>query len=214
LFIAEQAIVDHQKLEDERAEEVKKELETKLYTDLQSSSSTSDPRELSLKFMYTAPKEAKSSTNEQGAPKTVDYSLKFRPTPPNTGEDDMVKAFRAKLQQNIAPNTLIEKNELLNENDEYLQRKAEFEFEERNNKIKSNPNFGSSTRHSALEKDIGKRRRLGLTQEEQETRFSFLKNAPTVKKLFLLFLLLLLILILLFACFIFDDFLKAVLSII
>ena len=179
LFIAEQTVTDREKNEHERNDEIKKELETKSYQNLQSLSTLNDPRHNDLKFMYSQPKDSNSSSS---AP------LKQSSSSSNTHveqEDNMVKAFKQKLEKknNSSSDTTT--------NDEQQQQQYTDNTKEKihtnatssstnNAKTARTDSFGASAHRSKLEDITGKKRRIGLSQAELSDRFSFLKNAPVV----------------------------------
>jgi hypothetical protein len=171
--VAEQSVADRLKSEEERNQEIKKELEANEFELMQVGTGVVDPRNTALKFMYSQPKSEKSQSSSMNQTNT-------------NGEDDMVREFKRKMEQKNNPDNLTDianNNNDDNNNDDETNIKMENHSQaqedfERKRKLKSDPNFGASVRRSKLEIEAGKKQRVGLTQEEQAERFSFLKNAP------------------------------------
>ena len=190
LFIAEQTVTDREKNEHERNDEIKKELETKSYQNLQSLSTLNDPRHNDLKFMYSQPKDSNSSSS---AP------LKQSSSSSNTHvdqEDNMVKAFKQKLEKknNSSSDTTNDDQQQQQQqctDNEQQQIKANYITTSttiNNTKAGRTDSFGASAHRSKLEDITGKKRRIGLSQAELSDRFSFLKNASMVSNKYTIFI--------------------------
>jgi len=186
VFIAEQTVADRHRAEEERGQQILRESEEQMMSSLQgqsssssssaksssSSSSSSDPRSSGLHFMYNQPKSEKKGLQST----QPEIYLGDR-------DDDMVRAFRQKISNATSNLTTIGEEIIKNQGseDEYEETDAlnsAVEEEARLRKLKSDPNFGASAHRSKLEIETGKRRKVGLTQEEQAERFPCLKNAP------------------------------------
>ena len=126
--------------------------------------------------MYAAPKDEKTKSNKPNTSSSMSSSSSNQV---NDGEDDMVKAFRQKLiKKQGGCDTTDEQHEDMDNYEEHDTEQDMLDREQKR-KLKTNPNFGASARYSNLERIAGKKRRYGLTQDEQAERFAFLKNAPT-----------------------------------
>ena len=176
LFIAEQTVTDREKNEHERNDEIKKELETKSYQNLQSLSTLNDPRHNDLKFMYSQPKDSNSSSS---APLKQSSSNNTQVDQ----EDNMVKAFKQKLEKknsSSSDTTNDEQQQQQCTDSEQQQTHINNNTTSTTTKTARTDSFGASAHRSKLEDITGKKRRIGLSQAELSDRFSFLKNAPMV----------------------------------
>lgn len=170
-------MADRKRIEEERAQEVLKEAEMVAYE--KSEGTGKDPRTSALKFMYSQPlkKESSSSTSSSSSGKDDKVVGKhFECTVGADGDDEMVRRFREKLTKK--KNDEHQDGSVSDEEHFYSVAPENREAKKNLIKKKLDPNFGASAHQSALEKETGKRRRLGLTMDEQAERFSFLKNAP------------------------------------
>lgn len=175
VFVAEQSVADRIRAEEERAQQILKESEELTISSLQDhhSSKSKDPRRSSLNFMYNQPKSEKKNGGQNVQQPEIYLGNR---------DDDMVRAFREKISNATnSSRTLDAKDDLVKsdyeEKDEGDATDNATE-EARLRKLKAGTNFGASAHRSKLEIETGKRRKVGLTQEEQAERFSFLKNAP------------------------------------
>ena len=144
-----------------------------------------DPRNSSLKFMYSIPQSqdssANSSNNAASTHRAVDKLTQSSASsgiyvPP--GQDDKdVQKFRAKLhavQNNTTTiydnNSVRKKNDSNNEisSHEAISAFVESQINQQElQKLKSQPNFGKSAKYTKLESDVGRKRKLGMTHDEQ-----------------------------------------------
>lgn len=173
LFIAEQKQAEKNEKETESAKEVMKEKEMQHYESI-GSMDFRDPRTAALKFMYSAPQskgqEGSKNSNKQMA-SVKDYEAKIDE---KTGDDEMVKAFRAKLVQT----KLKSLGDLSAQQDQAAAYDVAEPYEpEQPGDAKSSSRPKGAPPISALEKEVGKRR-TQLTHEEMGERFAVLKNAP------------------------------------
>jgi CBF1 interacting corepressor len=171
LFIAEQSIADRRRSEEERSQEVKKELDIQSYAQIdhdRRQGGNQDPRYADLKFMYAQP-----VCTVDGKKKELSTSNPFI----GEEDDEAVQKFKMQMRRATEGPSSSADYELEDDipdssNDFSDQRKA------RNSAVKSNPNFSARNSQSALEKAVGKRRHEGQTLDEQQERFAFLKGAP------------------------------------
>lgn len=185
LFIKEQAFNDKKRKEDEAAREVSKERQMKEFEEL-GKMQARDPKESSLSFMYVQPNKDKTKAgsaeggSNDAAPNAVFHD--------STEDDAAVKAFKESLRRHRERDTqhpssssssTSDRDQVEKHRDADALKAQQFEREQQLRKIKADPNFAASSRQSALEREVGRRHDPGLTQEEQEERFPFLKDAPT-----------------------------------
>lgn len=175
LFIAEQNQAEKNEREVQSAKEVMKEKEMQSYETM-GAMEVRDPRSSALKFMYAAPQ---SKDQTEGKNVTVmaslqDYESKIDKA---TGDDDMVRAFKAKIIQSK------------------LNKLADLSSSAASEEHVAGPTFidppqdllgghkasksHAAPQQSALEREVGGRRsRADLTHTQLEERFACLKNAP------------------------------------
>lgn len=175
LFIAEQNQAEKNDREIQSAKEVQKEKEMQSY-EAMGAMEARDPRSSALKFMYAAPqsKDQLEGKNVKVMASLQDYESKIDQA---TGDDDMVRAFKAKIiqsklnkladlsssatsEQHVAGPTFIDPPpDLL---DSHITSKSH-----------------TQSQQSALEREVGGRRsKAALTHTQLEERFACLKNAP------------------------------------
>eukprot|EP01039_Chlorochromonas_danica_P003453 gene3453-3782_t len=168
MFIAEEKTSHREEQEKELAIQIMKEKELQSLEGL-GQAPERDPRASSLKFMYAAPSHLKD--------KKGSHHLLAVPAPPTldaNGDDDQVRAFKAKLYKkegdssfnassSSAPPPPSDDNEAEEEEEEEEQGADKRDFQ----------------RLSELEKLSGRRRKEVVTAEAMAQRHPSLKNAPT-----------------------------------
>jgi CBF1 interacting corepressor len=170
LFVAEQQTAEKNDREVELAKEVAKERDIQHFENM-GSMEFRDPRTAALKFMYAAPQSKDAETPKKDNKRMAsikDYEAKIDE---RTGEDEMVRAFKAKIAQ-----TKLKRlgeaaaQDQLQPHDVYPPEDASYE--------EANSARSRVPQHlSALEKEVG-RRRSEVTHEQMVERFAVLKNAP------------------------------------
>lgn len=175
VFIAEEKTKQHAESERELALQVAKERELQGYEGL-GKAPEQDPRHASLKFMYNAPATAKGKEK-------IDLLAKAAPVQlDENGDDEHVRAFRAKFTSNSKSN-----DQSSSSNDavvEYLvplpPGSKGFEGDGADD-LEDPPAVDAPTPHyhqTALEQAIGRKKQAIVTIDEQVTRHPRLKNAP------------------------------------
>jgi CBF1 interacting corepressor len=177
IFIAEEKQAEKNEREVESAKEVMKEKEMQHYEQC-GSMDFRDPRTSALKFMYATPmtkEDDKDGKNTKRMASVMDYESKIDH---KTGDDEMVRAFRAKIVQTklkSLSDTLAQQKTAGEQDMEYDVEVPAQHTEQIDNhhggKRKAAPAV------SALEKEVGKRR-TELTHDQMQERFAVLKNAP------------------------------------
>jgi CBF1 interacting corepressor len=176
IFIAEEKQAEKNEREVESAKEVMKEKEMQHYEQC-GSMDFRDPRTSALKFMYATPMakdDDKDGKNTKRMASVMDYESKIDN---KTGDDEMVRAFRAKIVQTKLKSlseSLVQQRTASEEGTEYEVEIPAQQFDQadsRNAKRKAAPAV------SALEKEVGKCR-TELTHDQMQERFAVLKNAP------------------------------------
>jgi CBF1 interacting corepressor len=176
IFIAEEKQAEKNEREVESAKEVMKEKEMQHYEQC-GSMDFRDPRTSALKFMYATPMakdDEKDGKNTKKMASVMDYESKIDH---KTGDDEMVRAFRAKIVQTKLKSlseSLVQQKTVGEEGAQYeveVPANQSEHTESRSSKRKAAPAV------SALEKEVGKRR-TELTHDQMQERFAVLKNAP------------------------------------
>ena len=175
VFMAEQEAKLRAEQEREAAAEVRRERELQQHEkegDLQ----RRDPRDAGLKFMYSLPTSKKTGSQREGEEcsdeeeEVVVASADPKIYVPAGEEDDDVKKFRAKWAkkngevQEEAEETKEKQCEL---NERVDEREGNIIAQQQDaSKWKTDPNFGQSAHYSRLERAVGRKRSLGVTQQE------------------------------------------------
>jgi hypothetical protein len=138
-----------------------------------------DPRNSSLKFMYSVPSNVKGKAK---ADLMITESRNAQLD--ENGDDEYVRAFKAKLQKQDTSKqaTSSSSSSTFHENDEdtagfHNKFNGKEEIQSDSNNIDSQskpPHFYQS----ALEVELGRNKQKLMTYEEQVSRHPFLKNAP------------------------------------
>lgn len=177
IFIKEEKTTQRNEQEKEKSLQVMKERELQAYEGL-GQAPDRDPRNSSLKFMYSAPAAGKGK-DEKG--KKVDLLAKPQPASlDENGDDEFVRQFRAKF---------VKKSPQQQEEEEQQHEQAQtqiYDDQHEGNNIGTNfqPSSSSSQqrRYGAdqrkLEKEVGRRTSSVPSFTDQGERHVVLKNAP------------------------------------
>lgn len=172
LFIAEQNQAVKNEREVESAKEVLKEKEMLSY-EAMGAMEVRDPRNSALKFMYSVPlaKEEEGKKAAKGMASLQDYEAKIDQA---TGDDDMVRAFKAKIIQSKLKSLADISG---NKAEEGIAGPTFIDPPQDYSKGKTTQT--SASNQSALEREVGGRRiKADLTHDQLGERFACLKNAP------------------------------------
>jgi CBF1 interacting corepressor len=169
IFIKEEKTSQRNELEKEKSLQVMKERELQAYEGL-GQAPDRDPRNSSLKFMYSAPAAGKGK-DEKG--KKIDLLAKPQPASlDDNGDDEFVRQFRAKFTKKT--NEQEQAQQLPPEDPELYQTDSNF--------APSSSSSSSQQRPVAdqrkLEIDVGRRTSSVPTFSDQGERHPLLKNAP------------------------------------
>lgn len=197
VFVTEENKKKHLEQEKELALQVAKERELQMYEDLGKAPEL-DPRNASLKFMYHAPaaltKSKKVDDADDGKKKDnsnekIDVLAKEAPVKlDENGDDDHVRAFRAKFLPSTANNASSIHAEHSEEElvfgplpppipqDDHDSEDT-VSIEEDN--AKAAALLPTHYHQSSLEQAIGRKKQAILTADELQARHPILKNAPT-----------------------------------
>eukprot|EP01036_Dinobryon_divergens_P034379 gene34379-44413_t len=179
LFIAEETAANRTEREKESAEEYRRERELLEYENIAQTMPSApdgnkswaahkahqDPRQTSLKFMYSMPKP-------KGKGKEIDKDGRhYEPAVDENGEDEMVKRFKEKIRSRQA------EKESSSSNGHHTGNEAgddDQEFDQ----TKTSSSSIHTHKQSQLEREAGRRAKAFLTHEEMAARHPALKNAP------------------------------------
>lgn len=169
VYLSEQDKLDIKNKEDKLAQEVKKEREIQEYEAL-GSIEQRDPRSAALKFMYSMP------IVENDKKKSAVVGKHYEPKIDADGDDEMVKKFKARLagESSSSSNSAVGTSQSVESIDDA----------DNSNRSHIAPEWGGFGKgavllpQSALEKNVGKKTQIGLTNDELVERHPFLKNAP------------------------------------
>ena len=173
LFIAEQNQAVKNEREVESAKEVLKEKEMLSY-EAMGAMEVRDPRNSALKFMYSVPlaKEEEGKKAAKGMASLQDYEAKIDQA---TGDDDMVRAFKAKIVQSKLKSLA----DIAGNKAEESIAGPTFIDPPQDIYSKGKTTQTSVSNQSALEREVGGRRmKADLTHDQLGERFACLKNAP------------------------------------
>lgn len=174
LFVAEQNQAEKNEREIQSAKEVQKEKEMQSY-EAMGAMEARDPRSSALKFMYAAPqsKDQLDGKNVKVMASLQDYESKIDQA---TGDDDMVRAFKAKIIQSKL-NKLADLSSSASE--EHIAGPTFIDPPQDLLSGHKTSNSNTLPQQSALEREVGGRRsKAMLTHTQLEERFACLKNAP------------------------------------
>ena len=122
-----------------------------------------DPKESSLKFMYSQPTSEHPEENsaKKEAPRPVFHD--------STEDDDAVKAFKELLKKKRSSSDASSSSVVDTSTSQHSHVSSGLTLEEeekqmRIKKLENDPNFAASATQSKLEKELGRRHNPGLTQ--------------------------------------------------
>lgn len=160
LFLAEQAAIQQLQREKEAADEIAKENEMRLY-EKHGDIAERDPRQSSLKFMYSAPK---SKDNKE------DSDLREQPKQLRLGEDDeLVTAFKNRLKNPHSSQS------------SYVKELQDDSFTKESGSIQNGDDYSrvrDVSNQTTLEKEVGMKGHKSITNKDILDRYPILKNAP------------------------------------
>lgn len=172
LFVAEQTTAERNEREAESAKEVLKEKEMVSY-EAMGAMEARDPRTSALKFMYAAP-QSKDQQDGKKNPNVMASIKDYEAKVDQNGEDDMVKAFKAKIIQSKLKSLA----DIAGSNELEVGPALDPRLTEPIENITSKQSKPFTQPQSALEKEVGGKHKTMLTHDQLGERFACLRNAP------------------------------------